>query len=138
MTREEENKAVLRRWYDEMWAHCNFDLVPQFAGPTYTRHDFGGTRTVTAEEYRDSLRATVKNWKISDFHYFLMAEGDYVTAIGTWLVNGAMRWDWVQTFRIANRKIDAYHSRHRGVLALSLASCIIQVASTGTNVVEST
>ena len=65
MTREEENKAVLRRWYDEMWAHCAFDLVPEIAGPTYTRHDFGGTRTVTAEEYRDSLRATVKNWKIS-------------------------------------------------------------------------
>jgi predicted SnoaL-like aldol condensation-catalyzing enzyme len=105
VTREESNKAVLRRWYDEMWAHCNFDLVPQIAGPTYTRHDFGGTRTVTAEEYRDSLHATVKNWKISDFHYFLIAEGDYVTAIGTWLVNGAMRWDWVQTFRIANGKI---------------------------------
>ena len=34
-----------------------------------------------------------------------MAEGDYVTAIGTWLVNGAMRWDWVQTFRIANGRI---------------------------------
>ena len=42
---------------------------------------------------------------LNDFFYFLMAEGDYVTAIGTWLVNGAMRWDWVQTFRIANNKI---------------------------------
>ena len=105
MSREETNKAVLRRWYDEMWSHCAFELVPEIAGPTYTRHDFGGTRTVTAEEYRDSLRATVKDWKISDFHYFLMAEGDYVTAIGTWLVNGAMRWDWVQTFRIANGRI---------------------------------
>ena len=70
-------KAVLRRWYDEMWSHCAFELVPEIAGPTYTRHDFGGTRTVTAEEYRDSLRATVKDWKGLDIHYFLMAEGDY-------------------------------------------------------------
>ena len=47
----------------------------------------------------------VKDWKISHFHYFLMAEADYVTAVGTWRVNGAMQWDWVQTFRIANGKI---------------------------------
>ncbi len=40
-----------------------------------------------------------------DFHYFLMAEGDYVTAVGTWRVNGSLQWDWVQTFRIANGKI---------------------------------
>ena len=39
MSREEANKAVLRRWYDEMWTHCAFDLIPEIAGPSYTRHD---------------------------------------------------------------------------------------------------
>ena len=34
-----------------------------------------------------------------------MAEGDYVTAIGSWKVNGSMQWDWVQTFRIESGKI---------------------------------
>ncbi|MAG30950.1 MAG: hypothetical protein CL908_08680 [Deltaproteobacteria bacterium] len=105
MTGAEENKALMRRWYDEMWEHCNFALIPELAGPEYTRHDLGGTRTVTAEEYRDQLMAMAKDWKISDFHYFLMAEGDYVTSVGTWRINGEMQWDWVQTFRIEKGKL---------------------------------
>jgi predicted SnoaL-like aldol condensation-catalyzing enzyme len=105
MSREEANKAVLRRWYDEMWSNLDFDLIPELAGPTYTRHDVRGTRSVTAEEYRDELLPVKGQWTISDFHYFLMAEGDYVTAIGTWKINGAMQWDWVQTFRLENGKL---------------------------------
>ena len=34
-----------------------------------------------------------------------MAEGDFVTAVGTWTINGAMTWDWVQTFRIESGRI---------------------------------
>jgi predicted SnoaL-like aldol condensation-catalyzing enzyme len=102
---EEANKALMRRWYDEMWANCNFDLIPELAGPSYTRHDVRGTRVVTAEEYRDELLAVAADWKVSDFKYFLMAEGDFVTAIGTWKINDAMQWDWVQTFRIGAGKL---------------------------------
>ena len=61
MSLAEDNKAILRRWYDEMWAHCNFDLIPEIAGPSYTRHDVVGERTVTAEEYRDQLNASSKD-----------------------------------------------------------------------------
>ncbi len=103
--REESNKALLRRWYEEMWRPCRFELVPELAGPHYTRHDVVGTRTVTAEEYRDQLVASASDWRISDFEYFLMAEGDYVTAIGTWKLNESMQWDWVQTFRIEDGRI---------------------------------
>jgi predicted SnoaL-like aldol condensation-catalyzing enzyme len=105
MSREEANKELMRRWYDEMWAKCNFALIPELAGPSYTRHDLRGTRVVTAEEYRDELLPVAAQWKISDFKYFLMAEGDYVTSIGTWKINDAMQWDWVQTFRIEDGKL---------------------------------
>lgn len=105
MTREEANKALLRRWYDEMWARLDFARIPELAGPIYTRHDVRGTRAVTAEAYRDELLAVATQWTISDFSYFLMAEGDYVTSIGTWKVNGTMQWDWVQAFRIENGKL---------------------------------
>ena len=105
MTKEEANKALLRRWYDEMWAHLRFEMIPELAGPVYTRHDLVGNRTVTAEEYRDQLLETSKDWQVSDFHYFLMAEGDFVTSIGTWKVNGSMQWDWVQTFRVESGKL---------------------------------
>ena len=105
MNKEEDNKALMRRWYDEMWANLDFAKIPDLAGPTYTRHDIRGTRAVTAEEYRDELLPMKDLWTISDFKYFLMAEGDYVTSIGTWKINGQMQWDWVQTFRIENGKL---------------------------------
>ncbi len=105
MSREEANKALLRRWYDEMWANLDFARIPELAGPTYTRHDMRGTRVVTAEEYRDELLAVATQWTISDFSYFLIAEGDYVTSIGSWKVNDTMQWDWVQAFRIENGKL---------------------------------
>ena len=36
-----------------------------------------------AEECRDQLIATSKDWLISDSNYFLMAEGEFVPSIGT-------------------------------------------------------
>lgn len=105
MSQTEQNKALMRRWYDEMWANCNFALIPDLAGPEYTRHDMMGTRTVTAVEYRDQLMSFAAEWTISDFKYFLMAEGDFVTAIGSWKIDGDQQWDWVQTFRVANGKL---------------------------------
>jgi predicted SnoaL-like aldol condensation-catalyzing enzyme len=105
MSKEDDNKALMHRWYDEMWANCDFKKIPDLAGPTYTRHDVRGTRVVTAEEYRDELLPIGAQWKISDFKYFLMAEGDYITSIGTWKINGEMQWDWVQTFRVENGKL---------------------------------
>ena len=88
MSKQEDNKALMRRWYDEMWANLDFERIPELAGPIYTRHDLRGTRSVTAEEYRDEVLPMKGQWEITDFKYFLMAEGDYVTSIGTWKING--------------------------------------------------
>ena len=60
---------------------------------------------VTAEEYRDQLKATAAGWEISDFRYHLVAEGDFVVSIGTWKIDGALQMDWVQAFRIEAGKI---------------------------------
>ena len=100
----EQTKAVLRRWYDEMWAEQNFDLIPELAGPNYVRHEMNGTRTITADEYRDQLNQVGQGWTITDFRYTLVAENDLVTAIGSWKLNGA-HWDWVQTFRVEHGKL---------------------------------
>ena len=100
----EENKAVLRRWYDEMWSKKNTDLIPELAGPEYVRHEGGGTRRLTAEEYRSQTAAIAKDWVISDMRYSLMAEGDKVVAIGSWKVNGTQM-DWVQAFRVHQGKL---------------------------------
>jgi hypothetical protein len=47
MSVEEQNKTVLKRWYDEMWENYNFeDVMPKLAGPLYTRYESNGTRTM--------------------------------------------------------------------------------------------
>ena len=84
MTTAAEAKAVLSRWYDEMWSQKNFALVPEIAGPVYTRHEANGTRQVTAEEYRDALAGSLSEAVVEDLRYRLIAEDDRVVAIGTW------------------------------------------------------
>ena len=97
-------KAVLRRWYDEMWSKKNTDLIPELAGPIYLRHEMGGTRSVTAEEYRDQTAQIAAGWTITDMRYSLISEGDKVVAIGSWKVNG-QQMDWVQAFRVEQGKL---------------------------------
>ena len=103
MTTSERSKEALRRWYDDMWAKKDFALVPELAGPLYTRHETSGTRVVTAEEYRDSLLA-LADAEIEDLRYHLVAEGDRVVAIGSWRFNG-QQWDWVQAFRVEDDRL---------------------------------
>lgn len=100
----EETKALLTRWYDEMWAERNANLIPELAGPTYTRHEMAGTRVVTAEEYREQSAGFMSQVEIHDLRYALIAEGDKVCALGSWVLNGA-QWDWVQLFRAENGKL---------------------------------
>lgn len=97
-------KAVLHRWYDEMWSPGNWSLVPEIAGPTYTRHEMGGTRVVSADEYQQQVRSLCESVTITDMRYRLAAERDLVTAIGSWKVDGK-QWDWVQVFRVENNKV---------------------------------
>jgi hypothetical protein len=103
----EETKALLRRWYDEMWAPGNAELILELAGPVYVRHEMGGTRTVTAAEYRDQTAAVLDQLSVCDMRYALVAEGDKVCAVGSWRVRSTAaepgdegkQWDWVQLFR---------------------------------------
>jgi len=90
-----------------MWGQGQVDLILELAGPVYTRHEMGGTRQVTAPEYRDQTARFLSQISIEDLHYGLVAEGDKVCAIGQWRVMGlpddeagnGKQWDWVQLFR---------------------------------------
>jgi len=100
----EDPKAVLRRWYDEMWSQKNGDLILELVGPAYVRHEMGGTRSVTPQEYCEQTKGFMQQVEISDMRYSLVAEGDKVCAIGTWKVNGK-QWDWVQVFRVSGGRL---------------------------------
>ena len=100
----EDTKAVLRRWYDEMWSRKEPALVTELAGPDYVRHEPGGTRTISAQEYRGQLEAMMPKLDVQDLEYDLIAEGDRVVAIGSWRLNGTPQ-NWVQAFRVENGKL---------------------------------
>ena len=91
----ESTKALLRRWYDEMWFPRNSALVPELAGPIYTRHEFGASRQVTAEEYETQVRSLQETHEFTDMRYRLVGEDDHVVAIGTWLANGKLVETWL-------------------------------------------
>ena len=109
----EDTKALLRRWYDEMWGQAQPDLIPELAGPRYTRHEMGGTRIVSADEYRDQTAGLMTQLSFLDLRYGLVAEDDKVCAVGTWRVQPlgegaqgeARQWDWVQLFRAEDGRL---------------------------------
>ncbi|MCA9509477.1 MAG: hypothetical protein R3E88_01470 [Myxococcota bacterium] len=99
-----ETRRAMERWYDDMWSKKAFELVPEIAGPVYTRHEPNGTRAITAEEYRDQLLQFGPNLDVQELTYRLVVEDDMVTAIGRWKLNGAVQ-HWVQAFRVQNGKL---------------------------------
>ena len=109
---EEKNKAVVRRWVDEMYGEHNFDIMPELAGPLYHRHDPSGAYTVSVEEHIKTLKERYggKDRQLEQ-SYRLFAEGDMVCMIGTskgYRKGGKTDHDvynYVQAFRLENGKI---------------------------------
>ncbi len=56
MSIEEENKAVMRRWYEEVYNQRHLALMPELAGPEYIRHEPTGTWTATIAEHLERVK----------------------------------------------------------------------------------
>lgn len=98
---EQRNVQTLRRWYNEMWGQCNPDLVTTLVNIKYFRHDMtGANNLLKAEEYEAITRMGSEGREVEDFTYYLIAEGDYVGALGRYIRDGNDQWDWVQLFRL--------------------------------------
>ena len=104
MSSTEESRQAVEHWYREMWGKQQWELVPDLAGPTYTRHESGGTSQVSAEDYQTLVKSFCESVTISDLRFQLLAEADRVTAIGTWKIDGN-QWDWVQVFRVEEGRL---------------------------------
>jgi predicted ester cyclase len=73
----EENKAIVRRYFEELWNKGDLAFIEECMGPDIT-HAWG-------HETHESWRAAVSAWLTAfpDFHYHvddLVAEGDTVAA----------------------------------------------------------
>jgi predicted SnoaL-like aldol condensation-catalyzing enzyme len=79
---EVKNKAVIRRWIDEMYANRRWELMSELAGPLYIRHDSSGTYTVTVEEHMKYVKELYGGPEriqgSEEGGYELIAEGDKV------------------------------------------------------------
>lgn len=98
---EQRNTHTLSRWYNEMWGQCNADLVTELVNTHYFRHDMtGANNLLKAEEYQAIVRMGSEGREVEDFTYYLVAEGDYVGALGRYIRDDNDQWDWVQLFRL--------------------------------------
>ena len=111
---EEKNKAVVHRWFDEMYGVLNFDIMPELAGPLYLRHESSGTFTVSVEDHMEVTKDRYikdENTKPPQQSYRLIAENDMVCVVGSSIAfrkGGDTDHDvlnFVQAFRLENEKI---------------------------------
>ena len=115
----EANKALVRRFYDEVWARGNLDVADEVFADEYERHDFRAGDPPAGPEGQKQIAAAFRaafpdlTWKID----FILADGDLVA--GRWTATGthrgpwagveptgrAMRFSGINVFRFADGKV---------------------------------
>jgi steroid delta-isomerase-like uncharacterized protein len=113
------NKALVRRFYDEVWARGNLDVADDIFAKEYVRHDFRDGEPEAGPEGQKQIAAAFRaafpdlSWNVD----FVIAEGDLVagrwTAAGThqgpWAgaepTGRAMRFSGMNVFRFADGKV---------------------------------
>src|SRR6266498_4944915 len=90
----EQNKAVIRRFYEEVWNQGHLDVADEIFAPNYVRHDLRpGTAPPGPEGQK--IIANLFRSAFPDLHMtieFLVAEGDLVVA--RWQTQGTHTGAW--------------------------------------------
>ena len=83
---EERNKALARRFYEQVWFSRNLHVVDELVAPTYTVHDIGDRKGVTdpAEDQKSIADFFWQHGTMTGRIDYQIAEGDLV----------ATRWQW--------------------------------------------
>jgi steroid delta-isomerase-like uncharacterized protein len=115
----EQNKATVRRFYEEVWNKGNVDFAFEVFAEDYTRHDLRPTEALPGPEGQRKIAADFRSafpdlqWKVD----LIFAEGDLVA--GRWTARGTNTGAWggvkptgktvqfsgVNIFRFANGKV---------------------------------
>jgi steroid delta-isomerase-like uncharacterized protein len=88
----EENRAIVRRWYEEVWNRGKLDAIDELFAPTFLRDG----RTTTPDALKESVARTSERfpdarWSVED----LVAEGEKVVTRFT--ARGTLRESWDTT-----------------------------------------
>jgi steroid delta-isomerase-like uncharacterized protein len=115
----EANKALVRRFYEEVWDRGNLDVADEVFAPEYVRHDFRGGEPEPAAAGQKNIAAAFRT-AFPDLSFkvdFVFGEGDLVagrwTATGTHLgpwtgvdaTGRSMRFSGINVFRFADGKV---------------------------------
>jgi steroid delta-isomerase-like uncharacterized protein len=93
----DDNKALVRRFYEEVWARGNLDVADQVFADEYLRHDFRGGEPEPGPAGQKDIAAAFRaafpdlTWEID----FLIAEDDLVA--GRWTASGTHKGPWAGT-----------------------------------------
>jgi steroid delta-isomerase-like uncharacterized protein len=126
-----ENKALVKRFYEEVWDNGNLDVCDEVFAQDYVRHDLRPSEPAPGPEGQKQIAADFRS-AFPDLHVgvdLLVAEDDYV--VGRWTASGTHRGAWgtleptgrqttfsaVNVFRFENGKV-AEIWNHRDDLAL--------------------
>ena len=88
------NKALVRRFYDEVWVKGNLDAADDVFAPDYVRHDLRATQASAGPEGQKRIAADFRA-AFPDLRFdveFLLAEGDLVA--GRWTATGTHLGAW--------------------------------------------
>jgi len=90
----DENKALVRRFYEEVWDKGNLAVCEEVFNPDYVRHDPRATEPAPGPEGQKQIaadfRAAFPDLRVTVD--LLVAEGDYV--VGRWTAAGTHSGSW--------------------------------------------
>ena len=115
----EANKALVRRFYEEVWGSGNYDVADEVFAGDYVRHDLRAGEPEPGPEGQKQVAAAFReafpdlSWSVD----FVLADGDFV--VGRWTATGThlgpwagvsatgrpMRFSGVNIFRFADGKV---------------------------------
>lgn len=89
-----ENKALVRRFYEEAWDQGNTDFAYEVFADDYVRHDFRPTEALPGpagqKKIADDFRAAFPDLEVKVD--LIIGEGDFV--VGRWTATGTHKGPW--------------------------------------------
>jgi steroid delta-isomerase-like uncharacterized protein len=93
----EDNKTLVRRFYEEVWDQGNTEFAYEVFADDYVRHDLRATDALPGPEGQkkiaDDFRAAFPDLRVTVD--LVIGEGDYV--VGRWTMNGTHSRPWGAT-----------------------------------------
>jgi steroid delta-isomerase-like uncharacterized protein len=90
----EDNKALVRRFYEEVWDRGNSDFAFEIFADDYVRHDFRQTETLPGpagqKKIADDFRAAFPDLQLTVD--LIIGEGNFV--VGRWTATGSHSGSW--------------------------------------------